>query len=150
MTKKHIYVNFSNSDVWQRIMRHCTFVGVPSYAMPHYEKRLPNEMGSIKTQGLTIHFLFSTQMVQENCPWCGSKCELIKNTYHEGPHIWHQKETWHVECIKCKARGPRLVYNSVARPDDREKDYLEAVIWQRFNTRKPWDDGFVNPYEAEK
>lgn len=141
--KKHVYLHFSNFDQLQELRDDERFESSHEYDMFDAPKLFRNEYGRLRTYKNDYHVLVGG-LEQENCPWCGSPAEVIK--------LWSPPSAGHtpycIQCMRCGARGPSLIVAHTMETDKEMLDECMDMLWKGYKTRRPWDDGFVNPYES--
>jgi len=139
--KKHLYFHSSNLEQIREIKKDANFEPYYEYGpMPDKMNQHQYEYGRIKTDTNYYHFIMGNPR-QEGCPWCGGTAEII-----EGITSSISPRKYCIQCMRCGARGPTLNVNT----DQAENPEVVALLWQRFETRRTWDDSFINPYGERK
>lgn len=141
--KKHLYYYSSNLDNLKDLREDDQFESVPEYNQLEISLVSRNEYGRIKTEQNYYHFLVG-RLSQTNCPWCGALPELMK--IHE--HSFLMRSVYCIQCTQCGARGPTLNIVMNHEHDENMMDHYKKFMWDRYNHRRAWDDGFNNPYEV--
>lgn len=141
--RKHLYLYFSNLNQLRALKDDAGFEPVPEYYHREQPLTYQNEFGRIKTAQNYYHILVG-RLKQEGCPWCGYPAEVIKL----GKSSALDFATYCVQCMNCGSRGPVLyISESVEQKKDAFDEYM-SLLWRRYNYRRAWDEGFVNPYES--
>lgn len=147
--RKHLYFHSSNFDQFRELRDDPMFEYDFEYPkIPDQQHQYQYEYGRIKTEKNYYHFIFGTPK-QEGCPWCAGSCEIIEGVSQDA----FAPIKYYIQCIECGARGPTLNVTNihdVIRTQDKGNlihQYIAEFLWQRFKTRRPWDDGLINPYE---
>ena len=144
--KNHLYFYCSNLDQTSHLHDYPDIKAVWQYSSHEMRKTFQNEYGRIQTSQNYYHLLVG-RMPQEGCPWCGSPCQIIHLENINADPIPSLMTKYCIQCMQCGSRGPVLNINHPnLHPKEIMEEYKE-ILWQRFNNRRPWDDGFVNPYE---
>lgn len=140
--RKHLYFYSSNLEQTKELRNDDRFEPVPKYYANEHPLTSRNEYGRIKTDQNFYHFLFG-RLSQTNCPWCGALPELMK--VHE--HAFLKRAVYCIQCTQCGGRGPTLNVDMNVEQDENVMSHYKALMWDRYNHRRSWDEGFVNPYE---
>lgn len=142
--RNHLYFYSSNLEQIKSLKEDDQFQLVPEYnEWDANQKSFRNEYGRIKTKKNFYHFLFG-RLSQTNCPWCGGLPEL-KKVYED---ICLKRSVYCIHCSKCDARGPSLNIDMNLEKEENFMEECKSLIWNRYNTRRAWDENFVNPYES--
>ncbi len=140
--RKHLYFYASNLEQIRELNEDDKFEPLPHYHPHEHILASRNEYGRIKTNQNYYHFLVG-RLSQTNCPWCGSLPEIIM--VHE--HTFLRRKVYCIQCTQCGARGPTLNVALEMEHDDNVMNHFKSLLWDTYNHRRAWDEGFVNPYE---
>jgi hypothetical protein len=139
---KHIYLHTSKKANFQEITTNEKVENVHEYDIWDYARCEENEYGRIKTRTNHFHILIGA-IRQENCPWCGNRAILRRIS--EGDTF--RPSIYSMICEQCCSRGPNLCVNISIEENKRSMEEVEALMKDRYEHRRQWDDDFINPYE---
>jgi len=141
--KKHIYLYFSNMEQTRSLREDLRFEPVHEYLYDEAPLAFQNEYGRIKTAQNFYHILIG-RLSQEGCPWCGSPSDVVKL----GNSMALVYTAYCIQCIQCGARGPSLNVSQTMHENPEMFHECMDLLWKRYKHRRPWDEGFENPYES--
>lgn len=140
--RKHLYFYSSNLEQTKELRNDVKFQHVHEYDAHEYPLTSRNEYGRIKTDQNYYHILFG-RLEQEGCPWCGSPAKVVKLSTDKALLY----TAYCIQCMGCGARGPSLNVSQTTEQNKELFDECINLLWHRYNHRRAWDEGFVNPYE---
>lgn len=144
---KHIYVNVPNLKNAPELSD--DLIPVPEYDHISLSKLHQYEFGKLNIGSHVYHFLLGKIINRDKptyCAWCSYPVRLIelKDENTMPPHDLTRK---FYGCDNCGARGPVLNYRSDYVRF--EIDLADAMVKNRYETRRDWFDDFKNPYEDQ-
>jgi hypothetical protein len=141
--KNHLYFHSSNLDQLKYLKEDIDFYNISQYSDKESSNRLQYEYGKIETQINSLHLIVGCPP-QKNCPWCSGESQIVMHSKSEITG----SSSFCVRCNKCGSQGPVLNITRSAM-SEKEMEEFNALLWNRYNRRVPWDKGFINPYEGQ-